>query len=85
MTNSYPGLIYDRHLYRLIWKTIDLCYGGNLGYEKAPDVLSIIPQIFPLEQELLDSERALPIDLMLRQSCDLPSEGVDESLSAGTI
>jgi len=63
-----------------MWKTIDLCYGGNLGCEKAPGVLATIPQIFPLEQELLDWERALPIDLKLRQPYDLPPEGTDEDL-----
>ena len=69
-----------RRLYRLMWKTIDLCYGGNLGCEKAPGVLAVIPQIFLLEQEMLDWERALPVDLTLRKSYDLPPEGTDENL-----
>ena len=60
-----------------MWNVIDLLYGGNIGYESTASLFDIVGTLFQMEHQLVEWERALPKDMGLRNSRDIPFESDD--------
>ena len=62
-------------LYGIMWKVIQLLYGGNLGSEDQTDVFDNIPNLFSLQKQLNDWKGSLPPSLTIRESQELSGNG----------
>lgn len=61
-------------LYKLMWKTIQSLYGGNIGCDTSVNGFDTVGHIYQLEHQLLEWECTLPPHLGLRVAQEIPFE-----------
>ncbi|KAI9730222.1 MAG: hypothetical protein M1834_005986 [Cirrosporium novae-zelandiae] len=78
----YACVLMDRMLYKIMWKTIDILYGQNIGCGTTEKISEMMCHIVELEQDLAEWLLALPVELKLRANTRLVGIIGDTSTSS---